>query len=112
MRSLSNDEKGNIVLIIIAGILAILIIPPIILAVFPPAKILFQILAIFIIYSIVRGYLGGGPLTLIISAVLIYFLVFKYTYLFASAYIFQTLLGVQFMSVTIWSLGTLFKPKH
>jgi hypothetical protein len=92
--------------------LGILIIPPIILAVFPPAKILFQILMIFIIYSIVRGYLGGGPLTLIISAVLIYLMVFKYTYIFASLYIFQTLLGVQFMSVTIWSLGTLFRPKQ
>lgn len=105
------DERGNIIILIAIGILIIIILPPIVMVIWPPAKFIFQIAMIFILYSIVRGYLGTGPLTLIVSAVLIWFLVFKYTYIFASIYVFQLLLGVQFLSVVIWGIGTQLRPR-
>lgn len=100
------DERGNIVLFILLGLAAILILPPLILVLFPQAKFLFQILMIFTIYSTVRGYLGSGPLTLAVSAVLIYFLAFKYVLIASSLFVFQILLMFGFMSVVVWGIGT------
>lgn len=99
------NQSGNVVLIIIAGIAAIMVIPWIVLTVFPPAKLLFQILMAFIIFSTVRGYVGEGAISWIISGVLIYFLVFKYAEITATLWVFQLLLMVQFFSVVIWGIG-------
>jgi len=104
------DEKGNIVLFIVAGLLGVALLPPIILTIFPPAALIFQILSIFIIYSTVRGYLGPGVLTIIISAVMVYFLVIKYFLLFSSLFVFQLLLGMGFLSVIVWGIGTRMGP--
>ena len=105
------DERGNVIFIIIGAFILIALIPPILMMLFPPIQILFQIMMIFMLYSIVRAYMGDGPLTLILSAILIYFLVFKYTYIFASLWVFQMLLGVQFLSVVIWGVGTTMRGK-
>ena len=105
------DNKGNIILIILAAILGIMLLPPLVMAIWPPAKLLFQIMMIFMIYSIVRGYLGAGPLTIIISGILIWIMVFKYTAILASLWAFQMLLGVQFFSIIIWGVGTQLR-KH
>ena len=103
------DERGNVVLFILLGFAVILLLPPLILYLFPAADILFRIIAVFVIFSTVRGYIGEGTITYIISAILIYFLVFKYTYIFASVYVFQMLLAVSFTSVVIWGIGTRMK---
>ncbi len=103
---LMKEQRGNVLIFIIIGILIILILPPIIMHVFPMAGLVFQILMIFIIYSTVRGYMGEGPLTIIISGILIYFLVFKYRDITASLWVFQLLLGIQFISVLVWGIGT------
>lgn len=105
------DNKGNIILIIIAAIIGIMLLPPLVMAIWPPAKLLFQIMMIFMIYSLVRGYLGAGPLTIIISGILIWIMVFKYTAILASLWVFQMLLGVQFFSIIIWGVGTQLR-KH
>jgi len=103
---LMKEQKGNVLIFIIIGILIILILPPIIMHVFPMAGLVFQVMMIFIIYSTVRGYMGEGPLTIIISGILIYFLVFKYRDITASLWVFQLLLGIQFISVLVWGIGT------
>lgn len=100
------NEKGNVILFILLGFVVIAALPPLIMMILPQAQIIFQLISIFIIYSIVRGYLGAGVLTLIVSAILIYFLVFKYIYIFAPLYIFQILLGLSFTSVVMWGIGT------
>lgn len=100
------NEKGNIIIFILIAFAVILLIPPLVLHLFPPASLLFKLLMIFIIFSTVRGYIGDGVLTWVISGILIYFLVFKYTDITASLYVFQLLLAVGFGSVIMWGVGT------
>lgn len=103
------NEQGNVILFIIAGMIIIALLPPIIMMVFPAASLIFQIMMIFIIYSTVRGYVGSNAMTLVISAILIYFLVFKYAYITASVWVIQLMLGIQFFSVIVWGIGTRMK---
>ena len=114
MHSVSGEdrmnEKGNVILLIVAGLLLVVILPPIIFYAFPPAALVFQLISIFIIYSTVRGYLGPGVLTIAVSAILIYFLVFKYFYIYSGLFMFQLLLGMGFLSVIVWGVGTRLAP--
>jgi len=100
------NEKGNILFIIIGAFVVLALIPVLITTFFWPAKILMQIIMIFVVYTTVRGLMGSGNLTIIISAILIYFMVFKWFEVFLSLYILQLLLGLQFLSVVIWGIGT------
>ncbi len=105
------NERGHIILIIIGAFIVLAILPVLITSFFWPARIIMQIIMIFTIYTTVRGMMGSGNLTLIISAVLIYFMVFKYFEIFLSLYILQLLLGLQFLSVIIWGVGTTMRGK-
>ena len=105
-RSLPLNQKGNVVIFILIGFLIIALLPPIIMHFVPAAGLLFQILMIFIIYSTVRGYLGQGKMSIIVSVILIYFLVFKYRDITASLWVFQLMLSIQFLSVLVWGIGT------
>ncbi len=96
------NQKGNLIIFLIIAFAVVLLLPPLILHLFPPANILFKILMVFIIFSIVRGYIGDGIMTWIISGILIYFLVFRYPDITASLWVFQTLLAVGFGSVIMW----------
>ncbi len=100
------NETGNVVLYILIGVPLVILLPPILMELIPEAKILFQIISVFMLYMLVRGYLGDGPLTILVSAILIYFLVFKWFFIFSVAFTFQTLLSVQVFSVVIWGIGT------
>ncbi len=95
------NDRGFI-LIILGVFLLIAIAVPVIMLVFPPANIVFRLILIFTIFMTVRSYIGNGVVSIIVSAVLIYFLVFKWVYLFAPMYILYILLGMQFLSVIIW----------
>ncbi|MCR4334966.1 MAG: hypothetical protein NUV57_00325, partial [archaeon] len=100
------NQKGHIIFLILGAFLILALIPILITSFFWPAKILMQIIMIFVLYTTVRGFLGSGTLTLLVSAILIYFMVFKWFELFLALYILQVLLGLQFMSVIIWGVGT------
>ena len=104
-----GGQRGHIILIILGAFLILAIIPVIITSVFWPARIIMQIIMIFTLYMTVRGMLGQGTLTLVVSAILIYFMVFKYFEIFLSLYILQLLLGLQALSVVIWGVGTTMK---
>ena len=99
-------ERGNVIIIILVAFIVLAILPVIVTSLFWPAKILMQIIMIFVLYTTVRGFLGSGTITLVVSAILIYFMAFKYFEIFLSLYILQLLLGLQFLSVVIWGLGT------
>lgn len=99
------NEKGHIIILILGGFLLLALIPILITTVFWPAKLLMQIILIFVLYTTVKGFLGPGNITLMVSAILIYFMVFKYFELFLGLYILQLLLGLQFLSVIIWGIG-------
>lgn len=100
------NQKGNALLFIIIGLLSLAFAIPLIMWLFPYANILMRIILVFLIFTIVRGYLGDGTLTLIISAILIYFLAFKYAYITATAYVLYILMGFSFLSVIVWGIGT------
>ncbi len=100
------NQKGHIIIFIILGFVVLALLPVLITTAFWPARILMQIIMIFVLWTTVRGYLGPGNLSLIVSAVLIYFMVFKWFEIFLSLYVLQTLLGLGFLSTVIWGIGT------
>jgi len=100
------NQKGHILLIIFAAFIVIALIPILLSSIFWQFKLLAQIILVFMIYSMVRGFMGPGYITIAISAILIYFMVFKYFEIVLGLYVFQFLLGLQFLSVVIWGLGT------
>ena len=109
--SLAGEQQGNVVIFIILAFLGISILPPLIFAIFPPVALLYQLAMIFIIYSMVKGYMGGGAIGVIITAILVYFLVFKYRDIYAVLFIFQMLLGMGALSLVIWSSRIFVKPE-
>jgi hypothetical protein len=100
------NEKANILLMILVAFIIIALIPPLILYVFPPASFVMQLILSLLIYMTVRGYLGDGIITLMVSGLLIYIIVIKHLYLATSIYIFfYILMAFQFISVVIWGLN-------
>jgi len=99
------NQKGNLLLLILGVFLLIAILPAILMWLLPQSKLLFQIMMIFILYMTVRGYLGSGVLSIIVSAVLIYFLVFKYIEFTAGVFVIYTLLTLMAGSMIIWGLS-------
>jgi hypothetical protein len=104
------NEKGNILILIFVGFIVILLIPVLLSYFFWPAKLVMQLILIFVIYTSVRNYLGNGPLTLIFSAILIYLLAFKWFYIASSLYIFSFFMMIGFTSAVVWGIGTIFRP--
>ena len=100
------NQKGNTLLFIVIGLICLAIAVPVIMWLFPYADILMRIILVFLIFTIVKGYLGDGTPTLIVSAILIYFLAFKYAYIAATAYVLYILMGFSFLSVIVWGIGT------
>lgn len=100
------NRQGNMILLILIAFVVLALIPPVVMMVFPAADIIIRIILIFLIFSTVRGMLGGGVLSLIISGVLIYFLVIKWAYFTASMYVFfYFIMTFAITSVVIWGIG-------
>ncbi len=93
-------------LFIFIAFLILAVLPPIVMMLFPAADIIIRVILVLLIFSTVRGYLGGGILSLIISGVLIYFLVIKWAYFTASMYVFfYFIMTFAITSVVIWGIG-------
>jgi len=100
------NEQGNMLVFIFIAFLGLLLLPPIIMKLFPAADIIMRIILILTIFMTVRGYLGSGILSLVISGVLIYFLVIKWAYFTASLYVFfYFIMTFAITSVVIWGIG-------
>lgn len=96
--------------IIMGFFIVLLALPPIVMYFFAPADIIMRIILVFAIYSTVRGLLGGGIISLILSAILIYVIVVKHAYAAASIYIFfYIFMGIGFLSVIIWGTSVFFR---
>ena len=109
----SMNEKGNLILIILAGFLVLAILIPVILYLFPPADLILRIILALMIFQSVKGYIGEGILTLILSGILIYILVIKYAYITAVFYIFFfVFLYLQVLSMLMWTLGMTIGKRH
>ncbi len=102
------NEKGmlNIFLLIIAAMIFVIALPPMIMFFFPIADLVIRIVLVFLIFMTVRGYLGSGVLTIVVSGTLIYFLVIKWAYFTAAAYVaLYFLLSLQVFSIIIFGIG-------
>ena len=112
---LSMNQKGNFILIAIGIMIGIIILLPISMYLFQPIDIIVKIMLIFVIFSTVKGYLGNGVLTLIISGILIYFLVIKWWWVGATGFFAITLASFGLFSIITWGSKTvmdLTKPRR
>jgi len=100
------NQKGGLIMIILILFLVVAILPWVLMSIVPQAKILVQLILVFTLYTTVRGYLGSGPLTLIISGILIYILVIKYAAVSAGAFSLMIVVQIGVSSMLIW--GTSF----
>ncbi|MCX6803861.1 MAG: hypothetical protein NTY48_04810 [Candidatus Diapherotrites archaeon] len=96
------NARGNFLIIAIILMIGAVVLLPVLMAVFPPIDILVKIFLVFSIFMMVRGYLGNGVLTIIISGVLIYFLVIKWWWVGASGWMAITLISLSVFSVILW----------
>lgn len=102
------NEQGmlQIFLLIMVALVVVVAIPPMVMIFFPMADIIIRIILAFLIFTTVRGYLGSGMPTIIISGVLIYILVIKWAYFTAAAYVaLYFLLSLQVFSIIIFGIG-------
>jgi len=102
------NEKGmvQIFILILIALIAVVALPAIVMKIFPAADLIIRIILIFLIFTTVRGYLGSGIPTIIVSGVLIYFLVIKWAYFAAAAYVaVYFLLSLQVFSIIIFGIG-------
>ncbi len=108
------NEKGNVILILGVAIGLIIfasISLPIVMKVFPPADLIIRIMLVFVIITTVRGYLGSSVLSLIVSGILIYFLVFKWWWLASSVWFFTILMSFGLISIFVWGTSKII-PAH
>lgn len=104
------NEKGNLILVIIGALLLIILLPAIVMFVFPMADIIMRLILVFLIFTTVRSYLGSNVFTIIISGILIYFLVIKYAYVTATLYVLLFfLLAFNVFSMVIFGIGMGFR---
>jgi|GEM_PF-1432142 len=94
--------------IILILLIAILIVPSIML-VFPVARYIVGAIIGFFVFELIAKAFGNNVLTYIISAVIIYFLVFKYIFVSASLMMIYIFLGAGFFSVLIWGTARFSK---
>jgi hypothetical protein len=105
------NDRGNLVLFGMLGFVLVGIVAFVVISIFPEAALVMRILLIFAIFMAVRGTIGDGVPTILISAVLIYFLAFKYFELAAAGYVIYFL--VAYVGTTLFSFGLrFFLGKH
>jgi hypothetical protein len=113
--ALNLNEKGNFIFIALGLMVALIFLLPVLMYVFPPIDIIVKVLLIFVLFSTVRGYLGNGVLTYIVTGILIYILVIKWWWIGATGWFALTLAGFGIFSIITWGSKTvidLTKPKR
>jgi len=96
--------------ILIVILIAVLVVPGA-MALSPIVKYVIMAILVFFIYENVAKALGKGVLTIILTGVLAYFIIYKYLYLSASLMMFYIFLMFGVTSVFVWGTSTLSR-KH
>jgi len=102
------NEKGmlNIFLAIVVALIIVISLPVLVMKFVPMADLVMRIILVFLIFTTVRGYLGSGIPSIVVSGILIYFLAIKWAYFTAAAYIaVYFLLSLQVFSIIIFGIG-------
>lgn len=108
------NEKGlGLIPILLIAVVVVALAPALFMIFFPAAGLLLKIIMAFLIFSTIRQYLGNGVISLIVSAILIYFIVIKWAPVAASIYVVIFLLmAVNFFSVLFWGIATNMPKNH
>ena len=81
----SFSQRGNLIIGTLFVILLLALLPFVIKLIFPQIDLIYKVVLIFAIYSFVTQMLqSNSTLTLLITGVLVYFMVFKYGDIFTS----------------------------
>ncbi|MBU0636530.1 hypothetical protein KKE06_05895 [Candidatus Micrarchaeota archaeon] len=102
------NQRGNLLLYYLIVLLGLIFISMIILFLVPEARIVMALILAFSIYMNVRGSIGDGMPTLIITAILVYFLVFKYFFLSSGLFIISMVIAYSGASLISWGARYLF----
>jgi hypothetical protein len=100
-----NDRGGMLILIVVALVGSVVILP-IMMSAFEPLNIIVRIILAFTIITTVRGYIGNGVLSILISGILIYFLVIKWWFVASPVWLFTVFMGLNIIGMIVWGLGT------
>jgi hypothetical protein len=96
------NNKGGLFLVIGIGFLAIILLPIIFMQIFSISKPLFQVILAFVIMGYLKNLGIEGVIFWILSAILIYFLAWKYVEIASTFYVLMFLMGAGFTSSVIW----------
>ncbi len=104
------NARGNPLLMYLAILAGLILIVPFIMLVVPEAFLIMQVIMIFAIWNAVRGFIGDGYMTLIITGILVYFLVIKHPVLSATFYVlFFIFLGLNIFGTVMWTAQSLVR---
>jgi len=104
--AMNNKGMLQIFLLIVIALVVVVALPPLVMYFFPMADLIVRIILVFLIFTTVRGYLGGGVLSIVVTGVLVYLLVIKWAYFTAAAYVaVYFLLSLQVFSIIIFGIG-------
>ena len=106
--TLGLNARGNLLLYYLVILVALLLVSMLILYIIPEARIVMSIILAFSIYMTVRGSIGDGMPTIILTAILVYFLVFKYFFLASGFYLITIVLAYAGAGVITWFARYLF----
>ncbi|VVB75546.1 Uncharacterised protein [uncultured archaeon] len=106
LRYSTINEKGNFIFIALALMIGVVILLPVLMVAFEPLNIIVRIMLVFVIFTTVRGFLGNGVLTIVISGILIYFLVIKWWWIGASGWFAITLATFGVFGIVTWGSKT------
>jgi hypothetical protein len=91
-------------LLLVGIFLVIMIIPFFLGEFFPMFKWLMMAFFCLMIYTFVKGILGGGLITYVVSAILIYIFVYQLLYIFAAAYMLYLIVGLGLSGIIVFGL--------
>ncbi len=102
------NQRGNLLLYYLLILVVMIVLSMLILWLVPEAQIVMSIILAFSIYMNVRGSIGDGIPTIIITAILVYFLVFKYFFLSSGFFIITMVIAYAGAGIITWFARYLF----
>jgi len=110
------NDKGffqiTLVPFVLIAMIALLFLLPLSMTIFEPIDLIVRIILVFTIFTTVRGYLGPGVISIIVSGILIYFLVFKWWWVGALGWWGLTLLSLGFIGIIVWGSSKIIPQQH
>jgi chromate transport protein ChrA len=100
--------QSLVIKIILVIILSVIIVPSL-MAIFPIVKYVMIAVICFFIFEIVQRSFGKNILTYLVTALILYFVVFKYLFLTTTLIIFYFFLATGVLSVFIWGTSRFSK---